>query len=513
MAITPPTSFWAAPIPTSTNLSTAIKYAGEQAGHQAGSSVAGAGDANGDGYDDMLIGARGSGNQGSGGVYLVLGSSTPTSANLSTAVRYIGESIGDEAGDAVAGAGDVNGDGYDDMLVGVSKNDADTGAAYVILGSPSPTNGSLSTAVKYSGEAANDQAGTSVAGVGDVNGDGYDDVFVGVPKHNNTTGAAYLVLGSPSPTSHPLWFNTIKYDGEVGFDEAGTSVAGVGDVNGDGYQDMLASAPYNRSFLGAAYLILGSSEPTPTNLVDTIKYSGGSNGSGFGTFVGGGGDVNGDGYTDMLFISNDTNDIGAAYLLLSEGFASGAEPYRHRTRLSGGGNALAVTLEQPRVQVDFTGNALTGADVAVTRHLVHPCYNNLHLEMPIWDVESDKVGSGTSLSMVFEYTQAQIGDMVESNFKLYWRPIGKHCSPWTEVVNSNVNAAINQVTATGQTRLGQYTIADGLPPPTSVGVTVFNNTSGQGLLNPTLMGLIVMMGAGGGMALWRYRQERKFSHR
>jgi hypothetical protein len=116
-------------------------------------------------------------------------------------VEYQGEAKSDLAGRSVSGAGDVDGDGYDDLLVGACKNDdggLDAGAAYLVLGSASPASASLSTAVAYQGEATADSAGRSVSGAGDADGDGYDDLLVGAYLNadgGSEAGAAYLILG------------------------------------------------------------------------------------------------------------------------------------------------------------------------------------------------------------------------------------------------------------------------------------------------------------------------------
>ncbi len=470
--------------PAGGSLASAIQYTGEAVDDIA-NEVAGAGDVNGDGYDDFLVGApfNDDGGNAAGAAYLVLGSAAPAGGSLSAAIQYTGETGPNLAGDAVAGAGDVNGDGYDDFLVGAWQNgDAaiGAGAAYLLLGSAAPAGGSLSSALQYTGEAFGDQAGISVAGAGDVNGDGYDDFLVGAISNNDggiDAGAAYLVLGSGAPAGASL-SSVIQYTGEAVNDRVGRSVAGAGDVNGDGYADFLIGANQNDDGgidAGAAYLLMGSAAPAGGGLSSASQYTGEAAGDQAGISVAGAGDVNGDSYDDLLvgaYVNNDGGSgSGAAYLLFSDGLSAGAEPYRHRARLAGGGDALPVTLEQPRVTVDFTAGALSGGDVAVTRHIVHPCNNALRLEMPIWDVESAKLGGGTTLDLRFEYTDGQLGDMVEANLKLYTRDSGKPCSNWTEVAGSSVNANANAISATGLTSLSQFTIADSPPSPTMIEIT------------------------------------------
>ena len=312
----------------SRNLSTAIQYTGESAYNYAGV-VSGAGDVDGDGYDDMLVGAQANDDGGlySGAAYLLLGSAAPASASLSTAIQYTGEAASDSAGVSVSGAGDVNGDGYDDMLVGAPYNDdsgSDAGAAYLLLGSAAPASASLSSAIQYSGERASDGAGWSVSSAGDVNGDGYDDMLVGAPYNDDAGtdgGVAYLLLGSAAPASASL-STALQYTGEAASDDAG-AVSGAGDVDGDGYGDMLVGARGNDDggyYAGAAYLLLGTAAPASARLSTAIEYTGEEAGDYAGGSVSSAGDVNGDGYDDMLVGAFGNGDgsysSGAAYLLL-----------------------------------------------------------------------------------------------------------------------------------------------------------------------------------------------------
>jgi hypothetical protein len=264
-----------------------IRYTGEAADHYAGTSVAGVGDVNGDGFDDILIGADGYGSAGA--AYLVLGDGTPNGGSLlggagDQIFRYVGQAPGDSAGVAVAGAGDVNGDGLQDMLIGADGRNSGAGAAYLVLSDGSPNGGSLGGGAgdpirQYTGEGAADYAGGAVAGAGDVNGDGYHDMLVGAPYWGSKdNGAAYLILGAAALNGGSLngsGGDTIRrYDGEGSYNFAGGALDGAGDVNGDGFDDVVIGADGNSDgggLAGSAYLLLGA----PSLSGGTLAGSGG----------------------------------------------------------------------------------------------------------------------------------------------------------------------------------------------------------------------------------------------
>jgi hypothetical protein len=240
-----------------------------------GTSVSAAGDVNG---DDILVGAS-EANSHPGKTYVVFGSnssSRPAHMNLSlldgvNGFVLNGENIDDESGFSVSAAGDVNGDGVGDILVGAYWASSAAGKTYVVFGSNSlswPASMNLSSlngvnGFVLNGQYADDHSGYSVSSAGDVNGDGVDDILVGAYYENALTGKTYVVFGSKSswPSSLSLSLvngaNGFALIGESDNDFSGHSVSAAGDVNGDGVADILVGAPHADSNVGKAYVIFG----------------------------------------------------------------------------------------------------------------------------------------------------------------------------------------------------------------------------------------------------------------
>lgn len=272
-------------------------FTGRLVGNQLGRSVASAGDVNGDGYDDLLVGVpyeRGTG-VATGAVYVFFGGTTFTTTP-DLIIR--GAFEGDYLGWSVASAGDVNGDGYDDILIGApyaDTNALDAGQAYLYFGGPALD---AVSDVTFQSPTAEDHFGWSVAGAGDVNGDGYADVLVGVPDGDivaEGAGQAHLYYGGAAMDF--IADKTIL--GENAYDHFGRSVASAGDVNGDGYSDVVVGAPMHDGAgdnAGRAYVYWGG--PWWTGTPNAVLEPEGA-GDFFGQAVASAGDINGDGYDDV----------------------------------------------------------------------------------------------------------------------------------------------------------------------------------------------------------------------
>ena len=334
---------------------------------------AGAGDVNGDGIDDLIVGASGpyggdSSNYAAGAAYVVFGRTGDFTSPVdldevaagSGGFKILGENPGDRSGFRVSAAGDVNGDGIDDLIVGARLNDSggyQAGAAYVVFGRTggfaSPIDldevAAGSGGFKMQGENRGDEAGWAVSTAGDINGDGIDDLIVGAPGNEGGSvraGAAYVVFGRTDGFANPVDFDRVaagsggfKIQGENADDLAGEAVSAAGDVNGDGIDDLILVAPSNdngSNYAGAAYVVFGRTDgfASPVDLDSVAAGSGGfkiqgeDEGGSPRWSVSEAGDVNGDGIDDLIVgvYRNDggSNYAGAAYVVFGRtgGFAS-----------------------------------------------------------------------------------------------------------------------------------------------------------------------------------------------
>ncbi len=331
---------------------------GADAGDRAGFSVSSAGDINGDGYDDMIIGARngdGSANdKGDAGEAIVVFGKAGGFGDIDVAAadfessgkgfRIFGADAGDNAGRSVSSAGDINGDGFDDLIVGANRgrgsaNDkGGAGEAIVVFGKAGGF-GNIDVAAadfvssgkgfRIFGADAADQAGFSVSSAGDINGDGYDDLIVGARyadgsgNGSSDAGEAIVVFGKAggfgdidvAAADFVSSGKGFRIFGADALDYSGWSVSSAGDINGDGFDDLIVGAyrssgsANGKGFAGEAIVVFGKAGGFAN--IDVAAADFVSSGKGFRIFgadagdragwsVSSAGDINGDGFDDLI---------------------------------------------------------------------------------------------------------------------------------------------------------------------------------------------------------------------
>jgi hypothetical protein len=420
---------------SSLNGTTGFVCTGIDAGDFSGSSVASAGDINGDGYDDVIIGALladPSGQASAGETYVVFGKATGfaptlTLSALTGANGFVLNGIdpNDRSGGAVSSAGDVNGDGFDDLIIGATYASPIgrtlAGESYVVFGGPTVgAGGSINLSslngtdgFVIAGAFAYDASGCAVSSAGDMNGDGYDDVIIGAfsadPSGQNNAGASHVVFGGPAVGAGGL-VDLALLSGADGFalsgidpnDTSGRAVSGAGDVNGDGFDDVVIGAPSadpnGQSGAGESYVVFGGPAVGAGGVVDLSSLNGANgftlNGIDAGDLSGRSasraGDVNGDGYGDLIIGASSADpsgqsDAGEAYVVFG-GPLVGAAGVVNLASLNGATGFLLSGIDAS----DNAGHAVSSAGDANGDG-----YDDLLIGVPYGD-PSGRSGAGES---------------------------------------------------------------------------------------------------------------------
>jgi len=407
---------------------------GEAATDFSGSAVAGAGDVNGDGLADVIVGAYGSDISGetSGRAYVVFGKPNITAVELSAVAggqggfAIDGEKATDRVAGAVSGAGDMNGDGLADVLVGSARIDAvgeDSGRAYVVWGKKDTGVVKLTSLLQgvggfvIDGQQVRDYAGFTLDAAGDVNGDGLDDVIVGAYGANpagDVSGRAYVVFGRTASTKVSL--GDVMYgdggfalDGEAKGDYSAFAVGAAGDVNGDGLADVIDGAFGSETQgkdSGRSYVVFGGDfsviartvgGPGPDNLAGTAEAE---------VFVGGRGSdtISGLGGADIFYTGEGDDEIRVEDVAFRRVHAGTGED---TLALTGDGLVLDLTA---RADIDIAGVEILdlgpgGSTLVLARRDLLAMAQTTHLLTVVGDtgiVEVDLGGGGFMSKGVIE---------------------------------------------------------------------------------------------------------------
>lgn len=473
-----------------------FRIEGDDEGDGSGYSVSGAGDVNGDGLADLIVGTYADAIVGApraGRSHVVFGKANTTPVDLATlgdgGFRIEGIDVFDGAGHSVSGAGDVNGDGLADLIVGAYAaapgGRARAGESYVVFGRVSSSVVELaalgSGGFRIDGISSGDQSGRSVAAAGDVNGDGLADLLVGArgakPSGVGAAGESYVVFGKASSTAVDLRFLRsggfrIGRSGLFSYsDSSGWSVAGAGDVNGDGLADLIIGAPHADGggifspatmSSGESYLVFGKASTEAVDLaafrrsgvridgVDALDMSGVS--------VSAAGDVNGDGLADLIvgaFTADvgGRTDAGESYVVFSPALPPPAATYRAR---SANGNpprsAVGVVGDgsndshpDARLWIDFANGSDPAASASTeivtltrSRGNFRPASANVH-----WQIQSTRQ-NWTAAEVRVRYLDSELSAVGENALKLVFSPTG--AAPF-EMLNSVVNPRDNTISA------------------------------------------------------------------
>ncbi len=384
-----------------------------EAGERLGEQMAGGRDLNGDGLGDMLVAAPGwNGNRGR--ILVFFGRTDWTGVTAGAADLVI---EGDQADQLLGGGGvllpgDINGDGLEDMVLSspgydLDANARDRGAVYLFLGNSFgwSTRTLITADALYRGDGNSDALGSVLAGLGDIDGDGIADWMVTAPSRDEggaDAGMAYLMFGGEYATGETSisLVAGVRYRGGAAGDLFGSSVAGGGDLNGDGMADIFIGAPgsdYNGPDSGRVYLIPGRRLGWPLAATvlaeDDLAFS--FFGSVPGEQIGHGGeislvDVTGDGIAEAFILADSSDaggeDSGAAYVFLG--------------RSSGWGTAINVSVADIELQGGAAGDHVGAIDAQGAGDLDDDGYADVLIGVPGSDLGGTDAGEVVVASQV-----------------------------------------------------------------------------------------------------------------
>ncbi|ASM76614.1 FG-GAP repeat protein [Vitreoscilla filiformis] len=474
---------------------------GQSTHDYSGCSVSSAGDVNGDGLDDLIVGAYyadPSGNIHAGQSYVVFGKSdgsvvdvSALTAGTSTAGFVINGQSWDDSGRSVSSAGDVNGDGLDDLIVGASGPDAISlrhiGKSYVVFGKSDGggvdvlalTAGTSTAGFVINGPLAVDYSGYSVSSAGDVNGDGLDDLIVGAqgadPSGNANAGKSYVVFGKSDGGAVDVLALTagtstagFVINGQSADDYSGRSVSSAGDVNGDGFDDLIVGAysadPSGNASAGKSYVIFGGSEVITewifdsadgdaigTSAAETLTGTSGDNqlvaGAGDDTLIGSGGaDVLYGGAGDDVIVLNTSNlselgQTGDSQSILRIDGGSGVDTLR----IDGAGITLDLTaVKAPVIQnidvLDITGSGDNVLVMSLTDVLQLGAANTFSTAGKMQLMIQGNAGDSVTLNDAADWQATGTASYEGQTYQLYDRD-GASAQLWVDAdVSTNVVA-------------------------------------------------------------------------
>lgn len=470
-----------------------------------GRSISGLGDVNGDGLDDVYVGAvlgdpNGVSNAGQG--YVVFGKNTGTPVNLSNVLNGTGGFVingiaaSDRFGGVGSGVGDFNGDGIGDLIIAgynSQPNGYASGRACIVFGKSDGNPVNLATlnttsdnGFSIEGLYSYDRLGIGLSGAGDVNGDGLSDIVIGSPNaspNGSSSGQSYVVFGKTN-TEAILLSNVrtgvggFAINGAAASDYSGSVVHGAGDLNGDGLSDVLVAAPYGENGLGTAYVVYGKTSGSVVSLAQIRSGIGGFAIIGspaidtFGGSLSAAGDVNGDGLSDLILGSPqaDANgrNAGQGHVLFSPSQPETSATFKAAVRAGNApplaigvlGDASNSSTPDSRVIVDFAdGTNASVQTVTLTRNT--PAVSGLtDLAAITWQLTTDRTG-WTSAKITMNYTDAEISGLDEGSLILYSAPALD--GPWSPVAEFIRLPQRNQLSGTVST-LGFFAISTAQPP-------------------------------------------------